>query len=43
MVASEGVQTDASKYPLAGIRVIELAQGIAGPYAGKWLAALGPT
>ncbi len=41
MVASEGVQTDASKYPLAGMRVIELAQGIAGPYAGKWLAALG--
>ena len=35
--------TDANvdTYPLAGVRVIELAQGIAGPYAGKWLAALG--
>ena len=27
--------------PLAGLRVLELAQGIAGPFAGKWLAALG--
>ena len=27
--------------PLAGARVLELAQGISGPFAGKWLAALG--
>ena len=27
--------------PYDGVRVIELAEGIAGPYAGRWLAALG--
>ena len=27
--------------PYEGVRVIELAEGIAGPYAGRWLAALG--
>ena len=27
--------------PLAGIRVIELGQNIAGPYAGEILASLG--
>jgi crotonobetainyl-CoA:carnitine CoA-transferase CaiB-like acyl-CoA transferase len=30
-----------SHLPLAGIRVVELADGIAGPYAGKLLAELG--
>ena len=27
--------------PLAGVRVLDLAQGIAGPYAAKWLGGLG--
>ena len=27
--------------PFDGVRVLELAEGIAGPYAGRWLAALG--
>lgn len=27
--------------PLAGVRVLDLAQGIAGPYATKWLGGLG--
>ncbi len=34
-------ETDAARFPLAGMRVLELAEGIAGPYAGKWLVALG--
>ncbi len=29
--------------PLAGIKVVEIAQNIAGPYAGEILAMLGPT
>ena len=36
--------TDASgRAPLAGVRVLELASGIAGPYAGRLLAMLGAT
>ena len=27
--------------PMAGVRVVDLSQGISGPYATKWLAALG--
>ncbi len=27
--------------PFDGVRVLELAEGISGPYAGRWLAALG--
>ena len=27
--------------PYDGVRVLELAEGISGPYAGRWLAALG--
>ncbi len=27
--------------PFNGVRVLELAEGISGPYAGRWLAALG--
>lgn len=27
--------------PMAGVRVIDLSQGISGPYAAKWLAGLG--
>ena len=27
--------------PYGGVRVLELAEGISGPYAGRWLAALG--
>ena len=27
--------------PYDGVRIIELAEGIAGPFAGRWLAALG--
>ena len=27
--------------PYEGVRVLELAEGISGPYAGRWLAALG--
>ncbi len=27
--------------PLSGVRVLDLAQGIAGPYAAKWLGGLG--
>ena len=27
--------------PLSGVRVLDLAQGIAGPYAAKWLGSLG--
>lgn len=33
-------QSDASR-PFDGVRVLELAEGISGPYAGRWLAALG--
>ena len=32
---------DAAALPLAGIRVIELGQNIAGPFAGVILASLG--
>jgi crotonobetainyl-CoA:carnitine CoA-transferase CaiB-like acyl-CoA transferase len=31
----------ASRLPLAGVKVVEIAQNIAGPYAGEILAALG--
>ena len=27
--------------PYDGVRVLELAEGISGPFAGRWLAALG--
>ena len=27
--------------PFDGVRVLELAEGISGPFAGRWLAALG--
>ena len=33
-------QADISR-PFEGVRVLELAEGISGPYAGRWLAALG--
>ncbi|MDE2966859.1 MAG: CoA transferase [Chloroflexota bacterium] len=33
-------QPDISR-PFEGVRVLELAEGISGPYAGRWLAALG--
>ena len=33
-------QPDVSR-PFEGVRVLELAEGISGPYAGRWLAALG--
>ena len=33
-------QPNASR-PFEGVRVLELAEGISGPYAGRWLAALG--
>ena len=39
---SEGDQSQAdSARPYDGVRVLELAEGISGPYAGRWLAALG--
>lgn len=38
--ALSAAATDAAR-PYDGVRVIELAEGIAGPYAGRWLAALG--
>ncbi len=37
-VADTGADLD---LPMAGVRVLDLSEGIAGPYAGKWLAALG--
>ncbi len=33
-------RTDAAR-PFDGVRVLELAEGVSGPYAGRWLAALG--
>ena len=33
--------TGPADQPLAGLRVVELAEGIAGPYAGKLLADYG--
>ncbi len=38
--ASDADQPDVSR-PYYGVRVLELAEGISGPYAGRWLAALG--
>ena len=32
-----------ARSPLAGLKVLELADGIAGPYAGRLLAMLGAT
>jgi crotonobetainyl-CoA:carnitine CoA-transferase CaiB-like acyl-CoA transferase len=40
-VATEPARTDDNRPPLAGLRVIELAQGIAGPYAGLELVDAG--
>lgn len=40
MSEPEQHQPDAN-LPFDGVRVIELAEGISGPYAGRWLAALG--
>lgn len=36
--AEQGSETTG---PYAGVRVLELAEGISGPFAGRWLAALG--
>ena len=33
--------TPAVTRPFDGVRVLELAEGISGPFAGRWLAALG--
>lgn len=38
---ADGADGSASAQPLAGLRVVEVAQGIAGPYAGKLLADFG--
>ena len=39
-MSEDQVQSDLGR-PYDGVRVIELAEGISGPYAGRWLAALG--
>ena len=39
-VTDADASTDAAR-PFDGVRVLELAEGISGPYAGRWLAALG--
>lgn len=40
MSEHEQDQPDVSR-PFEGVRVLELAEGISGPYAGRWLGALG--
>ena len=40
-VTAHADTADAASRPYEGIRVLELAEGISGPYAGRWLAALG--
>ena len=40
--SSEAEAADpALERPMAGVRVVDLSQGISGPYAAKWLAGLG--
>lgn len=38
---TNGEQGSDNPGPYAGVRVLELAEGISGPFAGRWLAALG--
>lgn len=38
---TNGEQGSEDPGPYAGVRVLELAEGISGPFAGRWLAALG--
>jgi crotonobetainyl-CoA:carnitine CoA-transferase CaiB-like acyl-CoA transferase len=40
VVSDEDVDRSLER-PMAGVRVIDLSQGISGPYAAKWLAGLG--
>lgn len=40
MSETDDVQRTVTR-PFDGVRVLELAEGISGPYAGRWLAALG--
>lgn len=43
MSGRESAAENAEHAPLAGLRVIEVATGVAGPYAGRLLAMLGAT
>ncbi|MCY3732970.1 MAG: CoA transferase [Chloroflexi bacterium] len=38
---TNGEQGSETPGPYEGVRVLELAEGISGPFAGRWLAALG--